>query len=65
MIDLGDIKILSQMIQSISKRIIKRRDSTPELQNNLQQISIAGEDLEQLISLKFLEILKEFEQNLI
>ena len=62
LIDLGDIKNLkSDEIQSISKRIIKAETQLQELQNNLQQISIAGEDLEQLISLKFLRDIKEIQ----
>ena len=60
LIDLGDIKNLkSDEIQSISKRIIKAETSLQELQNNLQQVSLAGEDLEQLISIKFLRDIKE------
>lgn len=62
LIDLGDIKNLkSDEIQSISKRIIKAETQLQELQNNLQQISIAGDDLEQLISLKFLRDIKEIQ----
>ena len=60
LIDLGDIKNLkSDEIQAISKRIIKAETELQELQNNLQQISLAGEDIEELISIKFLRDIKE------
>lgn len=62
LIDLGDIKDLkTEEIKSISSRILKAEKELQTLQNDLQQISLASDDIEELSSLKILKEQKEIE----
>jgi len=53
LIDLGDIKNLkADEIKAISSRIVKAEQQIQNLQNDFQQIKIAEDNLEELISIK-------------
>jgi len=63
LIDLGDIKNLkNEEIKSISNRILKAEKELQSLQNDLQQVSLAGEDVEELVSLKIIREEKEVDK---
>jgi len=63
LIDLGDIKNLkNEEIKSISNRILKAEKELQSLQNDLQQVSLAGEDVEELVSLKIIKEEKEVDK---
>ena len=63
LIDLGDIKDLkNEEIKSISSRILKAEKELQELQNDLQQISLASGDIEELVTLKVLKEEKEIDK---